>query len=89
MKCAFSFPFVEVKFYEGKDEIIDDEIMTELFHKGKKYKINFCFLPQLKSNGANIPGSKFYVFTYNDAKKLFKKEKIDYENFKQNIYLNY
>ena len=91
LKCALSFPLVEVEFYERRNEIINVEIMSDLFNKGKKYPINFCYLPKLKSNGADILGSKFYVFTYNSADKAFKKEdeKFDYEPVKQDTNLNY
>ena len=51
--------------------------MDDIIYKGKPTKVNFCYLPQLKSNGCVIPGGNFYVFTYLEG-KTYKKEKIDY-----------
>ena len=87
LKCVLSFPLVEVEFSNSRD-IIDDEIMTDLLYKGKKYKVKFCYLPQLKSNGAIIPGAKFYVFTINEETPS-KLKNFDYEFVKQNTQLSY
>lgn len=86
-ECALTFPnIVEIKFYDNKNnEFVSDE-MTDLIYKGKPTKVNFCYLPQLKSNGAVLNGGKFYVFTYIvEGKKTFKQEEIDYEEVEQNL----
>ena len=85
--CALICPnIVEIKFCNFKNkEFISDE-MTDLIYKGKPTKVNFCYLPQLKSNGAVLNGGKFYVFTYIvEGKKTFKQEEIDYEEVEQNL----
>ena len=81
LKCALSFPFVEVNFYIGGGENFDNKIMTDFLIKGKETKINFCYLPQLKSNGSLIRGGKYYVFTYYGD--TYRKKDIDYNNVKQ------
>ena len=87
LECALSIPLIEVSFDVDKYNKFDNRIMTDLFLKGKPTKINFCYLPELKSNGSQIPGGKFYVFTYLEDKTYI--EKRDLENVKQNIKLNY
>ena len=84
--CALTFPnIVEIKFFDFKNnDFISDE-MTDLIYKLKPTKVNFCYLPQLKSNGAVIDGGKFYVFTYIEGKKTFRQEVIDYEEVKQKV----
>ena len=55
--------------------------MNDIIFKGEKTKVNFCYLPQLKSNGSIIDGANFYVFTYREEGKesaSYKKEPIDY-----------
>ena len=58
-KCAISIPFVEIEFLDNNIEEFDNSEMTDLIYKGKPTKVNFCYLPQLKSNGSVIPGGKF------------------------------
>ena len=83
-KCDVSIPFVEIEFL-GKDvDKFDNSEMTDLIYKGKPTKVNFCYLPQLKSNGSVIKGAKFYVFTYIDGRS-FKKETVNYEVVLQNV----
>jgi len=86
LKCDVSIPFVEIKFMDNKIKEFDTKEMTDFFYKLKPTKVNFCFLPQLKSNGAVINGGKFYVFTYIEGKS-FKMEMrdIDYENVQQKV----
>ena len=82
--CDVSIPFVEIEFL-GKDvDKFDNSEMTDLIYKGKPTKVNFCYLPQLKSNGSVIKGAKFYVFTYIDGRS-FKKETVNYEVVLQNV----
>jgi len=66
-KCMLSVPKVEIEFeFEKADNIFDDNKMMDILIKGNgtKKKINFCYLPQLKSNGSVIKGGEYYVFTY-------------------------
>ena len=66
-KCMLSVPKVEIEFeFEKEDNIFDDNKMMDILIKGNgtKKKINFCYLPQLKSNGSVIKGGEYYVFTY-------------------------
>ena len=83
-KCAISIPFVEIEFLDNNIEEFDNSEMTDLIYKGKPTKVNFCYLPQLKSNGSVIKGAKFYVFTYIDGRS-FKKEHVNYEVVLQNV----
>lgn len=87
LECALSIPLIEVSFDLDTNNKFDNRIMTDLFLKGKPTKINFCYLPELKSNGSQIPGGKFYVFTYLEGKTY--REYQDLEIVKQNINLNY
>ena len=75
--CDISIPFVEIEFLDKKIDKFDNSIMTDLIYKTKATKVNFCYLPQLKSNGSVILGGKFYVFTYIDGTS-FKKKSIEY-----------
>ena len=80
LKCNFSIPLVEVSFkLENNNDEFQYTTMDDIIYKGKPTKVNFCYLPQLKSNGCVIPGGNFYVFTYIEG-KTYKKEKIDYQN---------
>ena len=91
LKCSLSIPLVEIEFLNDKnmiDKQIDTNDMIDLIIKNKRYKVNFCFLPKLSSNGGLIQGAKFHVFTYNEH-KTYKHENIDYEEVKQNAQLNY
>ena len=91
LKCSLSIPLVEVEFLDDKnviDKPINTDIMIDLIIKNKKYNVNFCFLPQLTSNGGLIPGAKFHVFTYN-KNETYKQNLIDYEPVKQNTELKY
>ena len=65
LKCNFSIPLVEVSFeLENNNDEFQYTTMDDIIYKGKPTKVNFCYLPQLKSNGCVIPGGNFYVFTY-------------------------
>lgn len=81
LKCKFCTPFVEVNFELDNDIEYESSIMNDIIFKGEKTKVNFCYLPQLKSNGSIIDGANFYVFTYREEGKesaSYKKEPIDY-----------
>ena len=64
--------------------------MCDLISKknADKKKVNFCYLPLLWSNGKEISGSKFYVFTYIDGSYKREEENIDYKNIIQIPQLN-
>jgi hypothetical protein len=76
-KCKFCIPSVEVNFELENGDQFDSSKMDDIIFKGKQTKVNFCYLPQLKSNGANIDGGNFHVFTYIEG-STYKKEPIDY-----------
>ena len=91
LKCSLSIPLVEIEFLNDKnmiDKQIDTNTMIDMIIKNKRFKVNFCFLPQLSSNNGLIPGAKFHVFTYKEY-ETYKHENIDYEIVKQNTQLNY
>ena len=76
LKCKFCIPSVEVNF-ELEDNNFNSQIMDDIIFKGKPSKVNFCYLPQLKSNETIIDGANFHVFTYIEGKS-YKKANIDY-----------
>lgn len=76
-KCKFCIPSVEVNFELENGDQFDSSKMDDIIFKGKQTKVNFCYLPQLKSNGTNIDGGNFHVFTYIEG-VTYKKEPIDY-----------
>lgn len=88
--CTLSIPFVEIKFLDNKDNSFDSDKMCDLISKknADKKKVNFCYLPLLWSNGKEISGSKFYVFTYIDGSYKREEENIDYKNIIQIPQLN-
>ena len=94
-KCMLSVPEVEIEFeFDKKDDIFDDKKMIDIIITGNntKKKINFCYLPLLKSNGSIM--QKGYVFTYNGETYCKKgnlyecKNSMINNNMEKNIILN-
>lgn len=76
LKCRLSFPIVEVKYLNDNCEY-DYSSMLDIINKsGKAKKVNFCFIPELKSNGKTLNNGKFYVFTYLKKQTYQKEGKI-------------
>ena len=88
INCSLSYPLVEVKFSNEKYITFNNDIMIDLIFKDKKYKVNFCYLPLLSSNGELIPGAKYHVFTYKEG-SAYKIDNIDYDDVLQLTNLNY
>ena len=55
--------------------------MLDIIDKsGKAKKVNYCYIPELKSNGKTLRNGKFYVFTYIKNQTYQKEGKIyDYK----------
>ena len=76
LKCRLSFPIVEVKYLNDNCEY-DPHIMLDIIDKrGKAKKVNYCYIPELKSNGKTLRNGKFYVFTYIKNQTYQKEGKI-------------
>lgn len=76
LKCRLSFPIVNCQYTEENCKF-NSSIMLDIIDKGgKTKKVNFCYLPELKSNNKTLDYGKFYVFTY-IKDKTYKKESKD------------
>ena len=76
LKCSLSFPIVEIKYLNDNCEY-DPHTMLDIIDKsGKAKKVNYCYIPELKSNGKTLRNGKFYVFTYIENQTYQKKGKI-------------
>lgn len=80
LKCSLSFPIVEIKYLNDNCEY-DPHTMLDIIDKsGKAKKVNYCYIPELKSNGKTLRNGKFYVFTYIKNQTYQKEGKIyDYK----------
>lgn len=89
LKCRLSFPIVDCKYtYDSK---FDPYLMLDIIDKsGKNKKVNFCYLPELKSNGKVLKNGKFLVFTYIKEKTYKKKIKDNvFEEFEKKEKIEY
>ena len=88
LKCRLSIPIVEVNFLKDNCEYDPYTMLDIIDKRGKAKKVNFCYIPELKSNGKTLRNGKFYVFTYIKNQTYQKEGKIyDYKQEDQNLKL--
>lgn len=76
LKCRIAFPIVEGSYTNDHCKY-DANLMLDIVDKsGKAKRVNFCYLPELKSNGKVLKNGKYYVFTYIKDQTYQKKGKV-------------
>ena len=79
LKCRLSFPIVEVQYLNDNCEYNPHTMLDIIDKRGKAKKVNYCYIPELKSNGKTLGNGKPYVFTYFKNQTFQKQGKI-YDN---------
>jgi len=73
LKCKLSIPSVEIKYIDNNSEFNSSSMIDDVNKMIEEKKINFCYIPELISNGMTLEHSKPYVFTYIDGETYQKK----------------